>query len=116
MIKSKLINAYYLPELRKFYEEKQEKLNYEYELTGNDFIKNISFVLNNIIVKIDYFIKKYKNGEEININELSDYFLINKFNNNVSNDTELQNKKDIYKLINKFENDDNLEDDFYYDT
>lgn len=119
MINSNLLNIYYLPELRDFYVGKQERLNYEYELTGNDLIRSISYSLNNIVVKLDYFIDEDKKGNIINLKELLDLFLTNKLNNNVSyvNSNVSQNNKNLYELRNKVINEgseDYLDDDFYY--
>lgn len=123
IIKSNLMNIYYLPELRDFYFKKQERLNYEFELTGNEFIKAFSNAITTIIIKINYLIDEDKKGNIVNINEICNYFLINKLNNNMSytNSDKLNkitnNKNNLYELRKKIvdENlEDYIDDDFYY--
>lgn len=117
MIDSNLINIYYLPELKKIYEEYHKRIEYEFALTGNGILKSISYAINNIIVKLDYIIESEKQGKMINLNELKEYFLLNLFNNNIKPLNKmivLQNhKKDLYELRNKVINEE-LDDDFYY--
>ena len=125
MLKLNLINVYYLSEIKEFYQEKQKRLNYEYELTGNSIMKSISFVLNNIIVKLDFFINEDKKGKIIRLTELNNLFLINVLNNNLApvnkkNPSEMkQGKKSLYELRNKItgqDNEDYIDDDFYYNS
>ena len=123
MLKSNLMNVYYLPEIKKFYIEKQAVLDYEFQLTRNDIMRSISFALNNIIVKIDDFIKEDKKGTVIILEDLIDLFLINIFNKNmpIINKSDInitqQNKKSLYELRKKItdqNNEDYIDDDFYY--
>lgn len=118
MLQSNLINVYYLPELKKFYEEKQKRLDYEIELTGNDLLKSFSISLNNLIIKLDYLIEEDKNNNFINLNVLTDFFLINKLNNNISNIKRISEQKNsLYELRKKIVNENNedyMDDDFYY--
>lgn len=118
MIDSNLINIYYLPELKKIYEEYYKRLEYESALTGNNILKSISYAINNIIVKLDYIIEEEKKGNVINLSEIKDFFLLNLFNNNIkpiNKITGIQNhKKDLYELRNKMINEE-LDDDFYYE-
>lgn len=123
MLDSKLLNVYYLSELRKFYYERQVIVSYEYKLTLNPIMKSIWTVLNNMVEKLDFIENEYKNGKRININELKNYFLINKLNNNIDVPLELRkengNKKNIYELRNKVVNEnleDYVDDDFYYEN
>jgi len=123
IIKSNLMNIYYLPELRDFYFKKQERLSYEFELTGNEIIKTFSNAISAIIIKIDCLINEDRKGNIANINEICDYFLINKLNNNMTytNSDKLNkitnNKNNLYELRKKIvdENlEDYIDDDFYY--
>ena len=125
MIDSNLLNVYYLTELKNFYLEKQQRLNYEFELTGNSFMKSVSYIINNIVVKLDFLINEDKKEKIINLNELKNLFLINVMNNNIpilkneKIDKIEENKKDLYELRKKVTGDgaeDYLDDDFYYDN
>lgn len=125
MLKSNLINVYYLSEIKEFYQSKQNILNDEFELTGNSIMKSISFALNNIIVKLDFFINEEKKGKIIRLRELNNLFLLNVLNNNlppinkkIVNEIQ-KDKKILYELRNKITNQDNedyVDDDFYYDN
>lgn len=123
VIKSNLMNIYYLPELRDFYFKKQERLSYEFELTGNEIIKTFSNAISTIIIKIDCLINEDRKGNIVNINEICDYFLINKLNNNMTYTSSdklnkiTNNKNNLYELRKKIvdENlEDYIDDDFYY--
>ena len=125
MINSKLINAYYLIEIKEFYQKKQIILNAEFELTGNNMMKNISYAINNIIVKLDFFINEDKKGKIIRLRELNNLFLVNVLNNNlppINKKTVNQinhDKKSLYELRNKIigeDNEDYIDDDFYYNS
>lgn len=123
MLDAKLLNVYYLSELRKFYYERQVIVSYEYNLTLNPIMKSIWTVLNNMVEKLDFIESEYKKGKRININELKNYFLINRLNNNIDIPPELrkvsENKKNIYELRNKIVNEDledYIDDDFYYEN
>jgi len=122
MLDRNLLNIYYLPELRQFYFEKQEQLNYEVNLTGNEFLKNILLSINQIIEKIDYLMNQDKKGNHVNIKELRDLFFINKLTNNItsSNKTNIETKKNnLYELrMKQFgeEYQDYTDDDFYYEN
>lgn len=118
-----LLNIYYLPELKNFYQEKLSKLIYESDLTDNMLIRSISFTINKLIDKIDEYISLNEEGKDVNLNELRDYFLISVLNNDVYyvkkdrleeiNDS----KKNLYKLRQRVINEgaeDYLDDDFYY--
>lgn len=121
----KLLNAYYLPELKQFYQERQSRLNYESDLTGNVLIKSISFTLDRLIDKLDYFMQENQQGKDIKLEELSDYFLTSVLNNSFSYvnqnklDTIKENKKNLYELRQQVLSEgkeDYLDDDFYYDN
>ena len=118
MIDSNLINIYYLPELKKNYEEYYKRLEYESALTGNNILKSISYAINNIIVKLDYIIEEEKKGNIINLSEIKDYFLLNLFNNNIKQINKMiaiqNHRKDLYELRKKVINEE-LDDDFYYE-
>lgn len=113
-----LLNVYYLPELKNFYDKKIQKLNKEYELTQNKLIKSIYSCLKNIVDKIDEFIEQNEKGNSVNLNELKNLFFINVLNNNFVQDkidipVKEDNVKSIYELRNKI-NSEELDDDFYY--
>ena len=121
MIDMNLLNVYYLVELKKFYYDRQVRLNYEYELTFNPIIKSMLYLLNNVLIKIDYIINEDKLNNPINIKELKNYFLINQLNNNISYVAyeEIPIDKGIYNLRQKCVNedlDDYIDDDFYYEN
>lgn len=122
MLDRNLLNVYYLSELRQFYFEIYEKLNYEVNLTGNEFLKNISLSINQMIEKIDYLMNQDKKGKYVNIKELRDLFFINKLTNNisVSNKTNIEtNNNSLYKLRMQNlgeEYQDYTDDDFYYEN
>lgn len=121
LIDMNLLNVYYLVELRKFYNDRQLRLSYEYELTFNPIIKSMLNLINNVISKINYIINEDKMNNPINIKELKNYFLINQLNNKVSYDLydDVQEDKGIYKLRQKSINedlDDYIDDDFYYES
>ncbi len=125
MIKLNLINVYYLSEIKEFYTEKQNQLEYEYELTGNGMMRSISLTLNNIIVKLDFFIDEDRKGKIIRLRELNNLFLINVLNNNLphinkKNVNQIQqDKKSLYELrkqISTQGNEDYIDDDFYYNS
>ena len=118
-----LLNIYYLPELKNFYQEKQNRLVYEADLTNNMLIRGISFTINKLIDKIDEFIKLSEEGKDIDLKELRNYFLISVLNNDVYyvkkdrleeiNDS----KNNLYELRQKVINEgseDYLDDDFFY--
>lgn len=118
-----LLNIYYLPELRNFYQEKQNRLEYEGDLTNNMLIRSISFTINKLIDKIDEYIKQNEEGKEVNLQELRNYFLISVLNNEIYyikkdrleeiNDS----KHNLYELRQKVINEgseDYLDDDFFY--
>ena len=118
-----LLNIYYLPELKNFYQEKQNRLIYEGDLTGNMLIRTISFTLDKLMDKIDEFIKLNEEGKDIDLQELKNYFLISVLNNDVyyikkDRLEEISNNKhDLYELRQKVINEgseDYLDDDFYY--
>jgi len=125
MINSKLINVYYLVEIKEFYQKKQIILNDEFELTGNNLMKSISYAINNIIVKLDFFINEDQKGKIIRLKELNNLFLVNVINNNLPpinkktvNEIK-QDKKSLYELRNKItdqDNEDYIDDDFYYNS
>lgn len=123
MLDAKLLNVYYLSELRKFYYERQVTVSYEYKLTLNPIMKSIWTVLNNMVEKLDFIESEYKKGKRINLNELRNYFIINILNNNIDIPPELikntESKKNIYELRNKAVNadlEDYTDDDFYYEN
>ena len=123
MLDAKLLNVYYLSELRKFYYERQIIISSEYNLTLNPIMKSIWTVLNNMVEKLDFIESEYKKGKRININELKNYFLINRLNNNIDIPPELrkhnENKRNIYELRNKIVSEDledYTDDDFYYEN
>ena len=123
MIDSKLLNVYYLSELRKFYYERQVIVSYEYNLTLNPIMKSIWTILNNMVSKLDFIEIEYKKGKRINISELKNYFLINRLSNNIDIPLELkkdnENKRNIYELRNKVVSEDledYTDDDFYYEN
>ena len=121
LIDMNLLNVYYLVELRKFYNDRQLRLSYEYELTFNPIIKSMLNLINNVISKINYIINEDKMNNPINIKELKNYFLINQLNNKVSYDLydDVQEDKGIYKLRQKSINEDldgYIDDDFYYES
>lgn len=123
MLDAKLLNVYYLSELRKFYYERQVIISDEYKLTLNPIMKSIWIELNNMVEKLNFIESEYKKEKRVNINELKNYFLINRLNNNIDIPIELrkdsENKKSIYELRNKVENEnleDYIDDDFYYDN
>lgn len=123
MLNAKLLNVYYLLELRKFYYERQVIVSHEYNLTLNPIMKSIWTVLNNMVEKLDHIDSDYKMGKRINLNELKNYFLINILSNNVEIPLELrknsENKKNLYELRNKIINEgaeDYIDDDFYYEN
>ena len=118
-----LLNIYYLPELKNFYQEKQNRLIYEGDLTGNMLIRTISFTLDKLMDKIDEFIKLNEEGKDVDLQELRNYFLISVLNNDVYyvikdrleeiNDS----KNNLYELRQKVINEgseDYLDDDFFY--
>lgn len=122
MLDSKLLNVYYLLELRKFYYERQVIVSYEYNLTLNPIMKSIWTVLNNMVEKLDNIESDYKMGKRINLNELKNYFLVNMLSNNIEIPLELrqnnENKNKLYELRNKVVNEgleDYTDDDFYYE-
>ena len=78
-----LLNIYYLPELKNFYQEIQNRLIYEGDLTGNMLIRTISFTLDKLMDKIDEFIKLNEEGKNVDLKELRNYFLISVLNNDV---------------------------------
>ena len=125
MINSRLINVYYLIEIKEFYQKKQIILNEEFELTGNNMMKSISYAINNIIVKLDFFINEDRKGKIIRLKELNNLFLVNVINNNLpcinkkKVDEIKQDKKSLYELRNKItgqDNEDYIDDDFYYNS
>lgn len=123
LLDSNLLNVYYLSELRKFYYEKQIVVSYEYKLTLNPIMKSIWIVLNTMVEKLDFIESEYKKGKRVNINDLKNYFLINRLKNNIDIPPELmkdnENKKNIYELRNKVVNEDledYTDDDFYYEN
>ena len=76
-----------------------------------------------MVEKLDFIESEYKKGKRININELKNYFLINRLNNNIDIPPELrkekEDKKNIYELRNKVVNEDledYTDDDFYYEN
>ena len=118
-----LLNIYYLPELKNFYQEKQNRLIYEGDLTGNMLIRSVSFTINKLLDKIDEFIKLNEEGKDVDLQELRNYFLISVLNNDVyyikkDRLEEISNNKhDLYELRQKVINEgseDYLDDDFYY--
>lgn len=118
-----LLNIYYLPELKNFYQEKQNRLIYEGDLTGNMLIRTISFTLDKLMDKIDEFIKLNEEGKDIDLQELKNYFLISVLNNDVYYikkdrlEEISDNKHDLYELRQKVINEgseDYLDDDFFY--
>ena len=86
-------------------------------------IKSISFTLDKMIDKLDEFIVEYQKGNEVNLKELNNLFLISMLNNDVyyvkkdKLDEINKNKKSLYELrqsiINE-ESEDYLDDDFFY--
>ena len=123
-LESDLLNPYYLPEIKRFYSQKLEIINYELKSTGNDLIRSVCLVLKKIIKKIDYFIDEDRNENLINFMELNDLFLTNRITNNLSyvsniNLSEISsNKKNLYELRKQVINSDSedyLDDDFYYE-
>jgi len=118
-----LLNIFYLPELRKFYQEKQSRLIYEGDLTDNPLIRSISFTINKLIDKIDEYISLNESGKEVDLQELKNFFLISVLNNDiyyVKKDKLEQindSKHNLYELKQKIINEgreDYLDDDFYY--
>ena len=112
-----LLNIYYLPELKSFYEEKLNRLNYECSVRPNKLIKAIANCIENMVFKLDYFINENDAGNDINIKELSNYFLLNILQNSITEYEEILPKeleKSIYNLRKKIETED-LDDDFYYE-
>ena len=118
-----LLNIYYLPELRNFYQEKQNRLIYESDLTQNVLIKSISFTIDKLMDKIDEYLKLNEEGKDVNLQELKNYFLISVLNNDfyyVKKDRleEINDSKhNLYELRQKVINEnseDYLDDDFFY--
>lgn len=121
MLDAKLLNVYYLSELKKFYYERQIIVSYEYNLTLNPVMKSIWMVLDNIVQKLEFIESEYKKGKRVDIYELKNYFLINRLNNNIDIPPELrkESKKNIYELRNKIiqqNSEDYMDDDFYYEN
>lgn len=122
LLDAKLLNVYYLSELRKFYYERQVIVSHEYNLTLNPIMKSIWIVLNNMVEKLDRIDSDYKMGKRINLNELKNYFLVNILSNNIEIPLELrqnnEKKNNLYELRNKVVNEgleDYTDDDFYYE-
>lgn len=123
MLNAKLLNVYYLLELRKFYYERQVIVSHEYNLTLNPIMKSIWTVLNNMVEKLDHIDSDYKMGKRINLKELKNYFLVNILSNNIEIPLELrqnnEKKNKLYELRNKVVNEgleDYTDDDFYYEN
>ena len=116
-----LLNVYYLPELKIFYEEKNNILKEEYNKTQNEILKGFIIAISNIIGRIDYFIKIEKEGNLVNLYELNDLFIINRLNNDISytKQNKIENhKKSLYELRKKVINESSeeyIDDDFYYE-
>lgn len=119
LIDGGLLNVYYLPVLRQFYNAIQLRLNYEYELTLNPLIRTISKLLNNVIAKIDRMIQEDQNGISINIKDLKKYFLINQLSS-ITNSIKspILDNNELYSLRKKNDSsdvEDYIDDDFYYE-
>ena len=111
-----LLNIYYLPELKSFYQEKLDRLNYECTVKPNKLIKAIAGCIENMVYKLDYFLNENDAGRDINIKELSNFFILNLLQNSICENDEIikkQPENSIYILWNKIETED-LDDDFYY--
>lgn len=81
-IQNNLLNIYYVKiELKKFYNEKLEKLRYEYNQTGNKLIEQIMTEIGVIVNKISELELEYNNGNQIDLKTLIPLFLLNKLNN-----------------------------------
>lgn len=130
-INKKLFNITYCKlELKPFYIEKKEKLEYEYSLTNNDFLKPFIDSISKIIDKINYFQELSLQNKSIDSNELIPLFLNNRKNNNIENKDninlnliKLQARKELLEekkeqLINSKINQDDeyLYDDFDYEV
>ena len=125
-----LLNAYYLPELRDFYISKQDQLSMEAMKTGNALINGLSNTLLNMILKLNFYIESHENGNEIDLRELNNYFLINVLSNNFIETKKIDNeinklgeiethKSSLYELRQKITDlytEDYTDDDFYYNS
>lgn len=112
-----LLNIYYLPELKNFYEEKLNRLNYECSVRPNKLIKAIANCIENMVYKLDYFINENDAGRDINIKDLRNFFILNILQNSIVENEEATKKEpenSIYNLRNKIETEE-LDDDFYYE-
>lgn len=124
LINHGLLNIYYLNGeggIKEFYLNKMEKLEYEYESTGNQIIKNFLELINNIINQIDYLTNEYRQGELIDMKSLSTLFLHNQINNNVndnknSHDIEkIRLQKQVLQSLRKvYNNPESISDDYDY--
>lgn len=120
-IESNVLNAFYLPEMKRFYCEKINILDNEANFTGNELIKQISVVLKNILRKINFLIEEDKRGNLINFMELSSLFLTSRMVNdmtyiNAINLSKIsKHKSELYSLRKQINNNDDLDDDFYYE-
>lgn len=110
LINQGLLNIYYLNGkggIKEFYLDKKKKLEYEYELAGNQIIKNFLELINNIINQIDYLTNEYRHGKLIDMSSLLNLFLHNQMNNNISekksiSDTEkLRIQKQVLQSLKK---------------
>lgn len=129
-INKNLFNITYCKlELKPFYIEKKEKLEYEQSLTDNEFLKPFINSINKIIDKINYFEELSLKNKNPDLKELIPLFLSNQMNNNIQeNDNinfnliKLQARRELLEdkkeqLINSkiTEEDDYLYDDFDYE-
>ena len=83
----------------------------------NKLIKAIANCIENMVFKLDYFINENDKGNDIDIKELNNFFLLNILQNSIKqyeDISEKESQKSIYNLRNKVQSED-LDDDFYYD-
>ena len=119
-----LINTYYLEEIKQFYVSKLNILICNNKLLEENVVKKLSTAINNIIFKLNYFINEEKNGYDINLSDLKNLFLINRFSNNVNiikseKTIKLDRIQELYQLrkyISNEKNEDYTDDDFYYEN
>lgn len=119
-----LINTYYLEEIKQFYVSKLNILICNNKLLEENVVKKLSIAINNIIFKLNYFINEDKNGYDINLSDLKNLFLINRFSNNVNiiksektiKPDRIQELYQLKKYISNEKNEDYTDDDFYYEN
>ena len=116
----KLLNIYYLngkDSMKDFYTSKKKEL--EKNSSNSKMAKKLVGMIDDVLNKIEAITESYRNGNEININELVNLFLIYKLSE--VNDTNTSNLKNIEtKALEKLEGNSILpkeeyEDDYLYD-